>query len=379
MLLAGYGCTEPLYPPADGGTQHDGAQVPAVPEDGAQTDASAVASTPDDAAAKQAALANDAASAAAMVDGRAPATSESDAGAVGARLDSSRAAQADGEAGTAIVPTTPLDEQAAQLLGSYITRSYGFWVDDSGGKLLVDELGLASFERTGDRVELRLRICRQTTRSAGLSFDIISPALFPELRRTVSFGADGWSSDDHPIATGFQRDGIAACEQRAGQNVPKAPAQRWLSSTCRCPSAPAQPPTSDDCRVTDDDNDGAPAISYRYSGLGWTSQLATVIRSHHLRGRQTAVGSHFAEMKLDEVGYQLSCTGAGCVDADRFGRPCSSEHNGAQFIALPTGSDLANFSCEMAVARESEFFRSAIPTRPDRCVRDVLTDDPMRP
>lgn len=268
---------------------------------------------------------------------------------------------------------------ATRLLGNYVARSYGFWVDNSGAKMLVEELAIANFELAGDHVELSMHVCRQSTRTAGLSYDLISATGFPELRRTVSFMEDGFRTDDHPIATGFEREAPAACEGKPGQNIAKQPAQRWLDGTCRCAAASAEPPTLGDCRITDPDGDGAPALSYRLSALGWTSHLATVIRSHHVRGREAGASDLFAEVKLDEVGYQLSCDNPSCVDSDRFGRPCTSNYNGTQFVSLAARGTTTAISCETAVARETELFPTPLPAPPQTCVRDVLTDDPMRP
>lgn len=271
-----------------------------------------------------------------------------------------------------------LPAAAEKLLGHHLARSYGFWVDDSGAKVLVDELAIAEFAQVDDHVELSMRICRQSTRSGGISMDLSVPSSHPVLRRRVSFDADGFHTDDHPITTGFVRDSVEACDGNAGELVPRASWQVWLASQCRCPVSPAAPPTLEDCRVTDEDRDRAPALSYRWSALGWISHLATIVRSHHVGGRETGMGKHFAAVKLDEVGYQLSCAGPGCIDYDRHGRPCTSEHNGTEFVAL-AGAEPATFTCEMAVAQEASFFQEPIPAAPAQCARDVLTDDPMRP
>jgi hypothetical protein len=283
--------------------------------------------------------------------------------------------------GDAAVVPGQLSADEARLLGGYLARSYGFWIDDSGGKMTVDELALADFERVGDHVELRMRVCRQSSRAAGLSLDLRSAESFPELRRKVTITEEGFTTDDHAIATGYEREGIAGCASKSGQSIPVQPDQPWLTGTCRCPSSAAEPPTLDDCRVTDPDRDRAPALSYTLAGLGVTSHLATVIRSHHVRGRTVGTRDLFAEMKVDEIGYYLSCNGSAleCIDSDRFGRPCTSVHNGTQFVALPGLDGATPLSCKRAVAREAEFFPTSIPTPPATCIRDVLTDDPSRP
>jgi len=317
-----------------------------------------------------------------------PSSSTDDAGRAtggpGGRIPGPGPGSLEGDAGSqqALPAAQPLSERAEQLLGSYVARSYGFWTDDSGAEMLVDELGLAVFERDGDRVIMRMRVCRQSTRSSGISVDLGTYAGFPELHRTVSFDADGWRTDSEPLATGFKREGVTICDGKPGQNVPRLPVHEWLTTaTCRCPASSAEPPSPSDCRLTDDDDDGLRAVTYLAPVLGWTLTMATVIRSHHVHGRAIDAGDQFANVKLDEVGYQLSCTDRArgeCPDADRFGRPCTSEHNGTHFVSLKKRNS-PSLSCDAAIARESEFFPTPIPARPRACVRDVLTDDPMRP
>jgi hypothetical protein len=127
------------------------------------------------------------------------------------------------------------------LIGRYATRAHGFWMNGRGGSMTtVKELSLAEFVRVGDEVELRMQLCSQVSSSLGFSVAMTAPEAYPEIRRKVTFERDGFRTDAVPVGTGYARAGVAACEGRAGQAVPKRGDQSWIrGSSCRCPYSPA--------------------------------------------------------------------------------------------------------------------------------------------
>ncbi|MET0341638.1 MAG: DUF4360 domain-containing protein [Polyangiales bacterium] len=267
------------------------------------------------------------------------------------------------DAGSASVPIPPL--------GRYGVRTYGFWQSARGTVLTAKEVAIADVVDTPSGREVQLRVCAQRATSLGAALDLARPDAYPVVRRLLTTTAEGFFSDAQPLSVGFDRAIGAQCAGRGGQQVPKSASQTWIrGSTCRCPSSPDEPPTRDDCRVTDGDGDGNPGLAYRQVGRpGVTLHVASVQRMQYQRGRAEARGTLFANQRIDERAYQLDCSTSSSECPSLAGaQPCTSDDNGVDFVPLPPS---VSWNCATLLANEQQLFTKPLPSAPRTCTREA--------
>lgn len=267
---------------------------------------------------------------------------------------------------------------ASALLGRYAVRVASYWQAYDGVRPVRD-LYLADFVQVGDDIELHGRICDQKTTTPGYVLTLVTPEAVPMFRRKVLVEGTTWRTDGDPISVGYVRSGVPACAGRAGQSVPKDPAQRWIDgATCRCPRSASSEPTLEDCRVVDPDGDGQPGLTYELFSSSRSVRLeyfAGIVRSHPVRGRIDPRGAHSAEWKLDEVSYRLDCSSDSECDVGSGGEdPCETGVNRAVFVPLrepPLGQ--AEWTCAALRGSQSRLFPDDRST-PSYCEGDPATD-----
>jgi hypothetical protein len=268
---------------------------------------------------------------------------------------------------------------AQPLVGRYAMRNYSF-TNPTGAMLSGSRLSIAEFVRDGDSLKLITQVCDQRANARGVTVRPRTPEAFPMMTRTVSFDSgQQWSTDGNPVATGYMRENPPQCAGRIGQYVPKGPGKEWIrGSTCRCAS-PSAAPLADDCRVIDPDGDGHPGLAYVWSGTGVSGNLShagVVDRSRLVRGTVNPNGSHFAQYHNDQYTFFFECQPDEC-EVPAVALPCSSEHNGTQFVRLPEPpSGQRDWTCATLRAAESRLFTTNIPATPSRCNRSELTSAP---
>ncbi|MET0340093.1 MAG: DUF4360 domain-containing protein [Polyangiales bacterium] len=278
-------------------------------------------------------------------------------------------------------PPPPVTSPAARLAGRYAMRSVAYSFGSSGSRGSLKELQLVDIAEGPRGLEMRSTLCFQETKSLGFSFVMGNPDAYPPLTRDIKIDGDRWYTEGGPFSSGYERDGVAACRGRAGQYVQKQPQQRWISNgSCRCPTSPATIPRADDCRVNDPDGDGNAGLAYRWYGPGgtfdYTSHLVTVQRSHLRAGTIADDGRHTAELRYDEMGYEMSCEGALCRAGSNLSfQPCVSRHNPAQLVPLPDPpAGQPRWTCSALRSAEARVFQRALPPAPTRCDVEALTD-----
>jgi hypothetical protein len=262
----------------------------------------------------------------------------------------------------------PLETWQRQLMGRYAVRTYSFGSDGLVG-IRTEEVAIVDIVRASAGLELRYATCTSTGSSINVpgSTEIAYPETIPVRSMPVTFDGTLWHTEATSTPVGYRKEPIVSCS--AGDRVPRAPDQTWLSSTCLCPSSTTAPTAADDCRVNDVDGDDLPGISAIVTSGPVSSRYYGVLdnRDHFVKGTFDEGGAHFALFVSDGNTFLFGCDNPPCpVQANQ--RDCNPSHNAAYFERLsPKSPAGADWDCA-AVKREiNTLLPMAPPAFPDDC------------
>jgi hypothetical protein len=239
--------------------------------------------------------------------------SPSDAGAAG---EAGQATPADAEAGAPAASALPT--WAKDLPGTYAKRSVTFSYDESlgtaGGNTRNVEHSIITITENGDELEVSMQLCDftvelESSSSPPVSFKHVS-AVAPVVGHIVLEPPNGFSSEPMLLHLGFEPTRGNSCGASGRRD--KFEEQSWITGpSCTC-SASALPTGINDCRLTDSDGDGKPAVTARGQYLPLTTMLSDIVLVFDIsvtfvEGRVATNGRH----DLHEVRAQA----ASCVNA----------------------------------------------------------------
>jgi hypothetical protein len=277
--------------------------------------------------------------------------------------------------------SSALPSWAQPLLGQYAVQTDAFSMSPIGPMLSDHQTALAEFVEVSGGLELRLKLCSKESTALGLTVYPRTPDAYPEFRQRVVLARNGWSTQASPVSIGYDRDGYAGCSGRRGQRVQKRPEQTWIrGSTCICNSL-SDPPTFDDCRLTDPDGDGQPGLAFKYRGGApdvdsWVAHTAVVARWRYVSGTIDPKGAHYGTLKNDEASFLIACEPGTC-GLPSVTRPCTSNYNGSQFLPLPPPPPgLTAWTCDALRQNQSSVFTGPRVATPNSCTRDEATNEP---
>ena len=274
-----------------------------------------------------------------------------------------------------VAALTPLPLWAMPLIGKYGVQAFAVKQDTFGTTTVSRQLMSVEFVPHEGGLQLRSTTCSSSADNAAALLTLVDPSVFTDVVSDVLLSETDhtWSSTPPNFAFGFTQESPDTCKAKQGQNVSHAPAQSWLSSTCRC-ALPQEDPTSDDCRVVDPDVDHRPGATYTLRGK--TSSIADVnvfaagvSNTFYTNGKIAADGKvHTADLVAAEKIYQLGCDPAGCADISGLGTYCPASKNHAQFVRLdPSMAPAGGFTCADILSRSATLFAGTPPSLATTC------------
>ncbi len=268
--------------------------------------------------------------------------------------------------GGEVVLASALPDWAKPLLGHYAGRSYQFSQDSFRTVLRTREyavIDIVEIRGSDPHVELRLHVCDSFGESEASESRVVTPELSTVRVHRVLFGDHNWFTQTPDNVDGFVRELPERCVGHEGTAVAKDPAQTWIAaSTCSCPSSiDVAPNKPEDCRIIDQDQDGNPgsSIDVTPKALLGPARLfaATINRSLFMNGAVGGDGRHSAQILVDQFGWQLGCTPAGCADISQTPAPCAPSRNKLELVH----QDAVDFGCSQVIANAASLFPNGIP------------------
>ena len=264
--------------------------------------------------------------------------------------------------------TTALPLWAMPLLGQYAVRAFVFKRDDIT-VTRAEQRSLVEFVAVGGGMQLRTTLCLFQSDNGVAQLMVLDPSHAPQRVEDVVFSEEDkrWgTTSSESFYLGYTAAPPSICDGKlGGSSVPHLPSQAWLSSTnCVC-GLRNDPPTMDDCRVVDPDNDKKPGITFSFeSSIPRSSyKLYYGMRSdsRYVNGVVGADGSvHTANLMSVENNYQFGCDPTDCADISKLGEICPPFFNPVRFKLLnPAAAPTAGYSC--ADVNSASLFPEAPP------------------
>jgi hypothetical protein len=266
--------------------------------------------------------------------------------------------------------TTAVPLWAMPLLGQYAVRAFELKRDDYT-VTRAEQRSLVEFVAVGGGMQLRTTMCLFQSDNGNAQLVLLDPAHAPQRVEEVVFSEEDkrWGTTSaESFYIGYSAALPSICDGKlGGSSVPHLPSQVWLSSAnCVCGQR-NDPPTLDDCRVLDPDNDKKPGVTFSFeSSIPRSSyKLYYGLRSdsHYVNGVVGADGSvHTANQMPVENNYQFGCDPSDCADLSKLGEICPAFFNPVRFKRLdPAAAPTAGYSCADVIAKSASLFPEAPP------------------
>ncbi|MFT3925367.1 MAG: hypothetical protein QM778_22705 [Myxococcales bacterium] len=264
-------------------------------------------------------------------------------------------------------------EQLTQrMLGRYYMRLF-FRADDPAAKPLTTGLSLVEFSSEGGVLVMREQPCHYFGQSLFATIPATTEfeaSQTPPNRFELQFDAQSrtFDSDQPVVGLGYSLMQPAGCS--SGQTLPTTTAEKpWLNNApCTCPSDLSALPaagSASDCRINDDDHDGAPGFTIYAQVQGFDKvamHLVQRARDHYLDIHFKAAShdvllGRFSSVRQNSV---LGCDPMGPNCAIGAPPACAPEYSVAEWVRAPSA---ASWTCDALAlaAANTDLFREAVP------------------
>jgi hypothetical protein len=273
------------------------------------------------------------------------------------------------DAGTAGAAQVEEDPRWAPWIGRYAARSI-LYATDGLLRPTSEEISLVVIEPRGDRLVLEQQLCLF---EGGWSFVGLEGNLRYRYLDDVSFVTElvvrGKNFETEPA---LFRLGFESAVPRACAEARSAASDRpWLSGECACPGATSMlPAKSNDCRVTDPDQDEQPGVTFNAALSGtrlsyYAAQEVVVRYSNGYRIDDSLYANVESFASTTVFGCDMPELAAGCMVGTA--RPCPTEFNKTVFV--PLADD--DYDCSRVVRERAGLFPTPIPPFPGACAAGI--------